>query len=290
MEITRVVHGRVLVGVLLLAARTAVAGPTPAQKCEQGKNKEAGKYAYCRQKVEAKFAITADGTLRTAGLDNCAAKYALKWPLLESKAVAAGGACPSVGDQTDIQQAIDLHTTDIATALASAVQTDGDVEDVIIARSLRTSRNTGASITAGCDASITGFNATLEDIFEMYSVKLSNQGIVKDDGWHKTGDLHVCLGPTAAGPAVLNFWTDGTLTGVSFHAIGTCTEQFRDFPEVGLRMFNCYQDLTNLSGGYIGGTLTTNTISSLQLFGEESNPPGYTQASIATVRLWKPRQ
>jgi len=173
--------------------------------------------------------------------------------------------------------------------VASAVQTDGEVEDVIIARSLRISRNTGANITAGCTASITGFTAIIEDIFEMYSVNLSNQGIVIDDAWYKTGDLHVCLAPTAPGSTVLNFWTDGTLTGVSFHAIGTCTERFSNFPETGLRMFSCYQDLKNLSGGYIGGTLTTNTISSLQLIGEESNPPGYTQASIATVRLWKPR-
>jgi len=169
------------------------------------------------------------------------------------------------------------------------VQADGDVEDVVVARSLRIARNTGANITAGCAASITGFTATLEDIFEMYSVKLSNHGIVKNDRRRRTGDLHVCLGPTAE-PTVLNFWTDGTLTGVAFHAIGTCTEKLTNYPEVGLRTFNCYQDLTNLSGGYIGGTLTTNTISSLQLFGEESNPPGYTQASIATVRLWKPRQ
>src|SRR5215468_12027629 len=166
--------------------------------------------------------------------------------------------------------------------VASAVQTDWEVEDVIIARSLRTSRNTGANVTAGCAASITGFTATIEDIFEMYSVNLSNQGVVIDDAWYKTGDLHVCLAPTAPGSTVLNFWTDGTLTGVSFHAIGTCTERFRNFPETGLRMFSCYQDLKNLSGGYIGGTLTTNTISSLQLIGEESNPPGYTQASIAT--------
>src|SRR5262245_32474421 len=173
--------------------------------------------------------------------------------------------------------------------VAAAVPTDWEVEDVIIARSLRNSRNTGVNITAGCAASITGFTATIEDIFEMYSVKLSNQGIVKDDAWYKTGDLHVCLAPTAPVSTVLNFWTDGTLTGVSFNAIGTCTERSSDFPETGLRMFSCYQDLKNLSGGYIGGTLTTNTISSLQLIGEESNPPGYTQASIATVRLWKPR-
>ena len=44
----------------LLLAGTALA-TTPAQKCESGKNKEAGKYGYCRQKAEAKFATTGDG-------------------------------------------------------------------------------------------------------------------------------------------------------------------------------------------------------------------------------------
>src|SRR5687767_903151 len=101
-----------------LMTPTNVVGITPAQKCEQGKNKEAGKYAYCRQKVEARFAVVADTMARATGLQKCLDKYALKWPLLESKAVGAGGACPSVGDQGPIQGAIDTHTTNIATALA----------------------------------------------------------------------------------------------------------------------------------------------------------------------------
>ena len=37
----------------LLLAGTALAA-TPGEKCESDKNKEAGKYAKCRQKAEAK--------------------------------------------------------------------------------------------------------------------------------------------------------------------------------------------------------------------------------------------
>jgi len=37
----------------------------------------------------------------------------------------------------------------------------------------------------------------------------------------------------------------------------------------------------------IGGLLTTNTITSSAAFGGDTDPPGYTQASIATLRLWK---
>ena len=37
---------------------------TPAQTCQSNKNKTAGKYDYCRQKVEAKYALTADSAAR----------------------------------------------------------------------------------------------------------------------------------------------------------------------------------------------------------------------------------
>jgi len=102
------------VAVAVFAAGAALAA-TPAQKCEQGKNKEAGKYAFCRQKAEAKFALTADAARRTSDLARCADKYTQKWPLVESK---AGGDCPTTGDQAAIQAAADVYTTDIATALA----------------------------------------------------------------------------------------------------------------------------------------------------------------------------
>src|SRR5262245_30105661 len=68
------------VGAFLLAAASSAS--TPAQRCQQGKNKEAGKYAYCRQKVEARFAAVGDAAARTSGLQKCLDKYALKWPLL----------------------------------------------------------------------------------------------------------------------------------------------------------------------------------------------------------------
>jgi hypothetical protein len=80
----------------LLAAVPAPAA-TPAQSCQANKNKTAGKYDYCRQKAEAKYATTGDGAARTAALQTCLDKYAAKWPLLETKATKAGGACPSVG-------------------------------------------------------------------------------------------------------------------------------------------------------------------------------------------------
>jgi hypothetical protein len=100
------------------AAATLLAGTalaTPAQKCVSDKNKEAGKYVECRQKAEAKFALTGDGTMRALALQKCADKYARRWPQIEDK---AGGACPSTGDQTAVQQYVDATTTDVAAALS----------------------------------------------------------------------------------------------------------------------------------------------------------------------------
>lgn len=57
----------------------------------------------------------------------------------------------------------------------------------------------------------------------------------------------------------------------------------QDFPEPGISVMTCVPD------GYAGGQFATNTIQSRQLLGPVSDPPGYTQPSIATVRLWRKR-
>src|SRR5262245_10864457 len=88
---------------VLLTLRLPALAASPAQTCQSNKNKAAGKYAYCRQKAEARFALTGDGARRTASIQKCLDQYNAKWPLLESKATAAGGTCPSTGDQAAIQ-------------------------------------------------------------------------------------------------------------------------------------------------------------------------------------------
>src|SRR5262245_37430174 len=111
-------HGWLLPATLALLVTGVAHAVTPAQRCQQGKNKEAGKYAYCRQKAEAKFAVTSDGAARTTAFQRCLDKYNLKWPGLEESAAAAGGACLSADDQTAIQSVLDTATTTVATALA----------------------------------------------------------------------------------------------------------------------------------------------------------------------------
>ena len=62
-----------------------------------------------------------------------------------------------------------------------------------------------------------------------------------------------------------------------------------DFPESGLFPVRCHLILSGLPAPYVGGLLTTNTMTTKAAFGGDSDPAGYTQASIATIRLWKAR-
>jgi hypothetical protein len=97
----------------LLLAGAALAA-TPGERCESAKNREAGKYAECRQKAEATFALTGNAAMRILKLARCADGFGAKWPAIESR---AGGTCPSTGDQTPVQQYLDTATAEVAAAL-----------------------------------------------------------------------------------------------------------------------------------------------------------------------------
>lgn len=102
------------------------------------------------------------------------------------------------------------------------------------------------------------------------------------------GDLHACSSPRSGNKA--SFYGEGQLSGVSFKGIVDCLVVKLDFPEQGLNSFRCWLDLSDLPAEYVGGLLTTSTVSSARkMIGTETIPEGYTQASIATVRLWKKR-
>ncbi len=101
------------------AAALLLAGPvaagTPAQNCESNKNKEAGKYAECRQKAESTFALTGNEVVRAIILQGCGAKYDRRWPAIEDR---SAGMCPSTGDQTALRQYLDSATSKLAAALS----------------------------------------------------------------------------------------------------------------------------------------------------------------------------
>jgi hypothetical protein len=127
----RVATAALTVGVLFLAATVDAAG-TPAQKCQAAKNKEAGKYTACRENAEAKLAASGDTTKYGEAITKCSDKFTTAWQKHEDKAVAAGSACPSVGDATGIGGKV-TATTDTVAALVGGMRFedngDGTVTD-----------------------------------------------------------------------------------------------------------------------------------------------------------------
>jgi hypothetical protein len=103
------------------------------------------------------------------------------------------------------------------------------------------------------------------------------------------GTLHACYGPMADVLA-RHFYAEGVLNGLAFTGHGECRTARQDYPERGLTVSHCFLELSNLPREYVGGQLTTNSIGSRQDIGDQSDPPGYVQPSIATIRLWKTRQ
>lgn len=170
---------------------------------------------------------------------------------------------------------------------AVAAKASVNVEDIHVVRSLRVSR---APATSFCSIERTGFgNAKVEDRYDFrVVVTKASDGTIVDASSTTVGGLHACFGPSSD-PLISNFFAEGTLGNVSFIGKGDCRQARKDFPEPGLMVYRCYLDIEGLPVGYIGGMLTTNTITSRQTIGEVSDPPGYTQPSIATVRLWKSR-
>jgi hypothetical protein len=166
-------------------------------------------------------------------------------------------------------------------------KTSAQVEDIYMAHAVRESRSTP---TAFCDDTRIGFGKTLfEDRFTLRSIQVRPaDGLVVNADVQAIGTMHVCFGATAD-PATLNFHAEGSLAAVAFVGKGECLTVKRDFPEPGITVMRCFLELQGLPPGYVGGQLTSNTVLSRTAVGAVSDPEGYTQPSIVTVRLWKHR-
>jgi hypothetical protein len=133
------------------------------------------------------------------------------------------------------------------------------------------------------------FAVAFEDQYTFQSIETrDSDGLMTSANVNTIGRLHACVGRTSDA-LVLNFYAEGMLGAVSFKASGDCRTAKPDYPEPGITMYTCSFKLRDLPEAYVGGSLTTNTISSRQAIGETSDPSGYVQPSIATVRLWKRR-
>jgi len=98
---------------VLLAALPALAGPTPAVKCEASKNKAAGAYYLCREKAEA----TAITKALPADYSKCTAKFDDKWVGAET---TGAGACPDTVLTAPMNAFIAAQAADVALVVAGA--------------------------------------------------------------------------------------------------------------------------------------------------------------------------
>lgn len=118
----------------------------------------------------------------------------------------------------------------------------------------------------------------------------ASDGRVTDTNAGTIGSAHSCGGLVADKPGTSQFYGEFVLGGLAFKAIGECHLAKADFPERGLSSLFCALNVSDLPADYVGGLVTTNTFYNYShLVGTETEPPGYAQASIATVRLWKKR-
>jgi len=140
-----------------------------------------------------------------------------------------------------------------------------------------------------CGESRVGFSSGWEDhyTFHATTARPSDGKIIESLG-NQIGRIHTCIGETS-NPLRLNFFGEGDLGAVAFTGKGECEAAKSDFPEAGITAYRCFLGLSDLPRGYTGGLLTTNSVVSRQPIGATSDPAGYVQSSIATVRLWKQR-
>ncbi|WP_396625863.1 hypothetical protein [Luteitalea sp.] len=168
-----------------------------------------------------------------------------------------------------------------------AAPTTPRVEEILILRSVRLSR---VAPTDFCGPSGVGVTTpTFEDRYEFRAVATdAATGRVTSVNGARVGTLHACLG-TTADAKVGDFHARGEVGGMPLLARGQCRVTGQEFPEAGITLHACQFDLSGLPPEYVGGRLTTNTAQGRTPVGADSDPPGYTQPSIATIRLWKAR-
>jgi hypothetical protein len=160
------------------------------------------------------------------------------------------------------------------------------VEEIYIARSIRVSRVVPSDF---CAPTRTGFAPALEDQLVIRSITTdASDGRMVGTNAKDIGDMHSCIGQ-AMDPTVLGTYVEGHLNGIPFTGIGDCRLVRGNLPEDGLLTHRCFVALSGLPAPYVGGFITSSSMYSKTPFGVESSPPGYTQAAIATIRLWKRR-
>lgn len=204
------------------------------------------------------------------------------------------GAYPEATGATEIAdrlyiQSLHAHEIGWLPYENAAPQPTAAAEEIFILRSIREQHE---PVTGWCAASKTGFEPFATDaerFFSFWSLRLRPEdGRVVETKERRVAELRACFGATKE-RARQNFYAEVSLGSISFQGSGECVALRTDFPEAGLFPVRCQLVLSGLPAPYVGGVLTTNTMTSQAALGDDTDPPGYTQASIATIRLWQQR-
>jgi hypothetical protein len=155
---------------------------SPADKCEAAKNKVAGKYAFCRQKAEAKAIKTGD----PVDYSTCDEKYSDKWT--QAEATAGMGVCPTEGDETAMQSFITQHTDDVAAALNGGPLPDCPGDLATCSSDLATCNGSLGT----CNASLGTCNANLGTCNTNLTATTASLATCNADLGTCTGDLTTC--------------------------------------------------------------------------------------------------
>ncbi|HEV7766681.1 MAG TPA: SMP-30/gluconolactonase/LRE family protein [Thermoanaerobaculia bacterium] len=207
------------------------------------------------------------------------------------------GAYPETTGVTETEDRIYIHSLHAPTIgwaprapPAGIASAPDPLEEIYVLRSIREQK---PPTPDGCASSKTGFEPFPTDgerFFSFWSVRTqAEDGKVVDAKQARVASLRGCFGPTED-RARQSFDAEVELGSISFRGRGECLALGIDVPEAGLFPVRCQLILSGLPAPYVGGLLTTNTITSKAAFGGDTDPSGYTQASIATIRLWKGRR
>lgn len=157
-------------------------------------------------------------------------------------------------------------------------------EDIFVLRSIR---ERATAEPGWCNPTRAGFTPNAEGVFSFWSLRTDAEtGRVTDASAARVAKLRGCFGATE-NRAKQNFFAEIELGAITVRGTGECEALALDTPEQGMYPVRCQIVLTDVPAPYTGGLLTTNTMTSREPMGAVSEPPGYTQASIATIRLWK---
>jgi sugar lactone lactonase YvrE len=195
------------------------------------------------------------------------------------------GAYPETTGATETQDRLYIHS--LHAPVLGWVPRSTSREEIYVLHSIRERVAAGSD---WCSAVRTGFAPLASDAerqFSFWSVQSEpGSGRVTNVSDRRVAELRGCFGPTSERTRQ-NFYAQVRLGSVELQGAGECVALLADVPEAGFYGVRCHLLFRDLPAPYAAGLLTTNTLTSPVAFGSETNPPGYTQASIATLRLWR---